>query len=79
MKKIIIGIVAFFVTVFGLGKLIEAQEQYDCPDIVVTVQSGDTQWKIAENNCKGNIQVAVYHLVKKYGTLIHHGQQIQLP
>lgn len=79
MKKIIIIIVAFFVTSFGLSKVIEAQEQYDCPDIFVTVQAGDTMWKIAEPNCTGNIQVAVFHLVQKYGTLIHQGQQIQLP
>ena len=79
MKKIIIGIVAFFVAVFGLGKLIEAQERFTCNQATVTVQSGDTLWKIAERNCAGNIQVAVYHLVKEYGTLIHKGQQIQLP
>lgn len=79
MKKVIIGIVAFFVTVFGLGKLIEAQERFTCNKVTVTVQSGDTLWKIAERNCTGNIQVAVYHLVEKYGSAIDRGQQIQLP
>lgn len=79
MKKVIIMIVAFFVTLFGLSRVIEAQEQFNCPNIAVTVQSGDTHWKLVQNNCTGNIQVAVHHLVDKYGVNIHPGQQIQLP
>ena len=79
MKKIITIIVAFFVTSFGLSKVIASQERFTCNQATVTVQSNDTMWKIAERNCTGNIQVAVFHLVQKYGTLIHHGQQIQLP
>jgi len=79
MKKVIIIIVAFLATWLGLSKVIASQEQFTCNQVTVTVQSGDTMWKIAERNCTGNIQVAVFHLVEKYGTVIHHGQQIQLP
>ena len=79
MKKVIIIIVAFFVTSFGLSKVIASQERFTCNQATVVVQLGDTMWKVAERNCTGNIQVAVHHLVNKYGTLIHHGQQIQLP
>ena len=86
--KIILAIAAFIAALFGLSKAIEAQERFNCPDqrgispqvtVTVTVQANDTMWKIAKRNCTGNIQVAVHHLVKKYGTLIHPGQQIQLP
>lgn len=79
MKKIIIGIVAFFVTVFGLGKLIEAQERFTCNQVTVTVQFGDTLWAIAERHCTGNIQVATAVLVEKYGSAIDRGDVIQLP
>ena len=79
MKKIIIGIVAFFVAVFGLGKLIESQEKFTCNQVTVTVQPGDTLWKIAETNCTGNIQVATAVLVDMYGSAIDRGQLIQLP
>lgn len=79
MKNVIIGIVAFIAAAFGIAKTIEMQERYNCPAITVTVQSGDTEWSIIKGNCTGNIQVPVSKLADKYGTVIHVGQQIQLP
>lgn len=53
---------------------------FHCPDIVVTVESGDTVWGILENYCTGDIRDAVYDVDKALGTVtVHPGQQIQLP
>lgn len=77
--KIILAIAAFIAALFGLSKAIEAQERFTCNQVTVTVQANDTLWKIAERNCTGSVQIAVHYLVEEYGTLIHPGQQIQLP
>lgn len=79
MKNKIIIIAVVVAALFGLIKGIEADERFACNGTTVTVQSGDTLWKIAENNCTGNIQVATQYLVKKYTASIDRGQQIQLP
>lgn len=78
MKKVLI-VVAVLATLFGLHKLTESQERYDCNGAVITVGAGNTLWGIASANCKGNIQAVVDHLVNEYGSTVEPGQKIQLP
>ena len=76
MKKAIIGIVAFAATAFGLSAVFNAQDQYTCQDVTVTVTSGDTLWSIAEGHCSGEIRAAVHDLVAQYGNQINPGMEI---
>lgn len=76
---VLLLIVVFAATLLGLKKLVEVQGRFNCQDKVVTVKAGDTLWSIVKNNCTGNIQSAVDHLINEYGPVIEVGQKIQLP
>ena len=79
MKKIILIIAAFVATDFIIGQVVQSQDKFSCGNATVTVVSGDTMWKIIEDNCTGNWESARAFLVNKYGVNINPGQIIQLP
>lgn len=54
-------------------------KQFTCSLEPHQVQSGDTLWRIAENNCEGNIQAVTDNLVAVYGDPIQVGNTIYLP
>lgn len=79
VRLTLIFMVGVFVAAIGYGQT----QKFECPagggTLSYVVAEGDDVWGIAERNCSGNIQNAVDYIVAKYGTVIHPGQQINLP
>ena len=64
------------VAVWSVWKAIT--EPYTCETATHIVQEGDTISGIVRKYCRGNLAQADYDYVKKYGTLIHPTQRIEV-
>jgi len=60
---------------------VQASEQYECRVTMAQVTTFDTMWRIAEDNCDGNIRNAVYDMIDLNGgsPTVHPNQWIYLP
>jgi TRAP-type C4-dicarboxylate transport system substrate-binding protein len=58
-----------------------AHAQFTCSDGTHTVEAMDTMWQIASENCEGNLQNAVYHMVQMNDgrAMIQIGQVVAIP
>ncbi len=82
VKRRIVVVVALVLFGWMAGKAYDrlTGPSYNCPDIVVVVETGDTVWGILETYCTGEIRDAVYDVEETLGTVeIHPGQRLQLP
>lgn len=57
---------------------VKSWDNYDCQNKQVVAEHYDSLWSIADDNCTGSIDKAVYDLVKEYGNTIQVGQVIHL-
>ena len=69
-------VVLAVVAVWSVWKAIT--EPYTCEKATHIVQEGDTISGIVRQYCRGNLSQADYDFVKKYGTLIHPTQRIEV-
>ena len=59
----------------------EAHAQFTCSGGSHIAEPFDTIWQIASENCDGNLENAVYHMVQMNGgrAMIQIGQAVEIP
>ena len=72
-------VMAMAVWVFGASNA--AHAKFTCSTEPVVAQAFDTIWQIASENCDGNLENAVYHMVQLNGgrAMIQIGQAVEIP
>lgn len=58
-----------------------AHAQFTCSDETHTAEAMDTMWQIASENCEGNLQNAVHHMIQLNNgrAMIQIGQVVEIP
>jgi len=84
MKKgiaITLTIGAMALAVWGFGISNKAQAEFACSAEAVVAQPFDTIWQIASDNCEGNLQNAVHHMIQLNdgSSILQIGQAVQIP
>lgn len=84
MKKGLLALLTATVmamAVWAFGTANAAHVKFTCSTERVVAQAFDTIWQIATDNCEGNLQNAVHHIVQlNDGTaIIQIGQVVQIP
>lgn len=75
----VIVAVAIAVSAFFYVQTQRAVEAYICDSKPITVNEGDTLYRLVRANCDGNLQEALNDAVDIYGTIIGVGQTVFLP
>lgn len=66
---------------FVFAKSNTAHAQFTCSGGTHTAQAFDTMWQIATDNCEGNLQNAVHHMIQMNDgrAMIQIGQAVAIP
>ena len=72
-------VMAMAVWVFGASNA--AHAKFTCSTEPVGAQAFDTIWQIATDNCEGNLQNAVHHMIQLNdgSSILQIGQTVQIP
>jgi len=72
-------VMAMAVWVFGASNA--AHAKFTCSTEPVVAQAFDTIWQIATDNCEGNLQNAVHHMIQLNdgSSILQIGQTVQIP
>ena len=76
---LMLAVLAMAVWLFSASN--EAHARFTCSDTQHVTKAFDTMWQIAIDNCEGNLQNAVHHMVRlNDGTVsLQIGQIVQIP
>lgn len=85
-RRIVIGTATFTALMFSFPLVSSAvgwatadRTHFTCDTPTVPVESGDTVWSIARNNCHGDTQAVIARLVDFYGTQLDTWQVLTMP
>jgi flagellar basal body-associated protein FliL len=72
-------VMAMAVWVFGASNA--AHAKFTCSPASVVAQAFDTIWQIATDNCEGNLQNVVHHMIQLNdgSAILQIGQVVQIP
>ena len=72
-------VLALAVWLFGVSNA--AHAKFTCATESVVAQAFDTIWQIADDNCEGNLQNAVHHMIQLNdgSAILQIGQIVQIP
>ncbi len=72
-------VMAMAVWLFGVSNASHAK--FTCSTETVVAQAFDTIWQIATDNCEGNLQNAVHHMIQLNdgSAILQIGQTVQIP
>ena len=72
-------VMAMAVWVFGASNA--AHAKFTCSTESVVAEAFDTIWQIASDNCEGNLQNAVHHMIQLNdgSSILQIGQIVQIP
>jgi len=67
--------------VWAFGTANAAHVKFTCSTEPVVAQAFDTIWQIASDNCEGNLQNAVHHMIQLNdgSATLQIGQTVQIP
>lgn len=77
----ILVIVVLAMAVWLLGASNAAHAKFTCSTEPVVAEAFDTIWQIATDNCEGNLQNAVHHMIQLNdgSAILQIGQTVQIP
>ena len=81
LSLIVVAVAFGALLLWAFARTNEAHAQFTCSGGTHTAQAFDTIWQIASENCDGNLENAVYHMVQMNGgrAMIQIGQAVEIP
>lgn len=79
MAMLVMVVLAMAVWLFGVSNA--AHAKFTCSTEPVVAEAFDTIWQIATDNCEGNLQNAVHHMIQLNdgSAILQIGQTVQIP
>lgn len=79
MAMLVMVVLAMAVWLFGASNA--AHAKFTCSTEPVVAEAFDTIWQIATDNCEGNLQNAVHHMIQLNdgSAILQIGQTVQIP
>ena len=79
--KVMWMLAALAIAVWLFGASNAAHAKFTCSDTEHVAEAFDTIWQIADDNCEGNLQNAVHHMIQLNdgSSILQIGQIVQIP